>query len=184
LPASDAELVDRARRGDESAAREIVDRYARELYRVAFSMVGNAADADDVLQETFAGAFRGLGSFEGKSSLKTWLTAILLRQAARCHRSRGAHKTVTLDELSEPAKRVLAGRTSSPSSEDLDLRMDVMAVLGTLSPDHREIIVLREFEGLSYDEMAEALGIPRGTVESRLFRARRALAEQLGAYLP
>lgn len=184
MPASDADLVARARRGDEAAASEIVGRYAPALYGLAVSMVGNAADAEDVLQETFAGAFRGLGGFEGRASLKTWLTRILVRQAARCHRRRGSRKTVPLDELSEPAKAVLAGSRPSPSAGELDLRMDVAAVLDTLSPDHREVIVLRELQGLSYEEIAEALGVPRGTVESRLFRARRHLAERLRDYLP
>jgi len=181
---TDATLVERALRGDEAAAHEIVDRYARELYGLAFSMVGNAADAEDVLQETFAGAFRGLGSFEGRSSLKTWLTRILVRQAARCHRSRRAHPTAPLDELSEPAKAVLAGRAPSASAEDADLRMDVEAALDTLSPEHREVVVMRELQGMSYQEIAEALGVPQGTVESRLFRARRQLAERLHGYLP
>ena len=181
---TDPDLVERARRGEEAAAHEIVDRYARELFGLAFSMVGQAADAEDVLQETFAGAFRGLGSFEGRCSLKTWLTRILVRQAARCHRSRRTHRTLPLEELSEPAKAILAGRAPSPSANDLDLRMDLAAVLDTLSPDQREVIVLRELQGLSYQEIAEALDIPRGTVESRLFRARRQLAEQLRDYLP
>lgn len=180
----DATLVARALRGDEAAAHEIVDRYAPELYGLAFSMVGNAADAEDVLQETFAGAFRGLGSFEGRSSLKTWLTRILVRQAARCHRSRGAHRAVPLDSLSEPAKAVLAGRVASPSTEQTDLRMDVQAVLEGLSSEHRDVLVMRELQGMSYREMAEALGVPQGTVESRLFRARRQLAERLRDYLP
>ena len=183
MPATDTEIAGRALRGDEAAAQAIVDRHAGALYGLAVSMVGNAADAEDVVQETFAGAFRGLGSFERRASLKTWLTRILVRQAARCHRRRGSHRTVPLDELSEPARAVLAGGRPSPSSDDIGLRMDVAAVLDTLSADHREVIVLREQQGLSYEEIAEALGIPRGTVESRLFRARRQLAEGLRDYL-
>ena len=121
---------------------------------------------------------------EGRSTVKTWLTRILVRQAARCHRSRGAHRALPLEALSESSQAALAARAAGPSSSDLDIRMDVLGMLDTLSADHREVIVLREFQGLSYDEMAEVLGVPRGTVESRLFRARRQLAELLTDYLP
>jgi len=184
LHPTDQDLVERARRGDQTAAHEIVDRYATELYRLAVSMVGNAADAEDVLQETFAGAFRSLPSFEGRSSLKTWLTRILVRQAARCHRSRGARKALSLDELSEASRAALAGGKPNPSTDDLDIRMDVLSALDTLSPEHREVVVLRELQEMSYQEIADVLGLPQGTVESRLFRARRQLAERLQAYLP
>ena len=176
---TDLELVSRARAGDSSAFHALVDRHAAYLYGVAASMVGNAADAEDVVQETLLGAFRGLRSFEGRSSVKTWLTSILIRQTAMRHRSLGRRPAASLDTVAE----VESGQSAAPRTESTDTRLDLAAAIRTLSPEHREVIGLREFGGLSYEEIAEALGVPRGTVESRLFRARRELQERLREYL-
>jgi len=177
LCVTDLELVRRARQGDDACFHELVDRYAGLLFGLAFSLVGNASDAEDVLQETFLGALRGLGAFKGRCSVRTWLTRILLKQAARHHRSHRARQTVSLDDLSGLSAQ------AARSSGETDVRMDVLAALETLSEEHRQVIVLREFQGMSYQEMAEVLGIPGGTVESRLFRARQELKERLKGYL-
>ena len=182
LRATDVDLVRRARLGDEAASHELIDRYAWKLYALAFSLVGNAADAEDVLQETFSGAIQGLKSFQERSAVKTWLVRILVRQAARCLRSRTAHRTVSLDALSIASLAALSDGAGASETERIDIRMDVLAMLDALSADHREAIVLREFEGMSYQEIADVLHVPRGTVESRLFRARKALAERLEVY--
>jgi RNA polymerase sigma-70 factor (ECF subfamily) len=183
LRATDSELLRRAQHGDDQALHELVDRHAQSLFGLAFSLVGNAADAEDVVQETLLGAFRRLNAFEGRSSVKTWLTRILMRQAARHHRRRHVRRTVSIDRLSDPSADILAGRPAPAGAEQLNVRMDVMEALDTLSPLHREIIVLRELQGLSYAEMAEVLDVPPGTVESRLFRARRELRDRLKSYL-
>ena len=168
-------LVRRARDGDAAACHDMVDRYSDYLYRLAFSLVGNAADAEDVLQETFSGAFRSLRRFEARASLKTWLSQILVRQAARCHRSRARHKMAALDAEPEPGQ--------APHDSASDTRMDMLAALDALSTEHREVIVLREFQGMTYEEIADVLEAPRGTVESRLFRAREQLKARLKDYL-
>ena len=176
---SDAELVAGIRKGDGSAFRELVDKYGRYLFGLAASLVGNPADAEDVLQETYSGAFRGIRSFKGRSSIKTWLTQILVRQAAGHHRARARRKVIPMElELSTERRR----QAPSPA-RTADARMDVDAAIRSLSADHREVIVLRELKGLSYDEIAEVLSVPRGTVESRLFRARRELKTLLKEYL-
>ena len=184
LHPTDLELVRGARQGDDAAFHELVDRHAGGLFALAFSLVGNAADAEDVVQETLLGALRGLRGFKGRSSVKTWLIRILVKQAARHHRSRSRRGTVWLDDLSEASASVLSKQQAAPSTRELDIRMDVLATLETLSRKHRQVIVLRELQGMSYQEMAVVLGIPRGTVESRLFRARRELKERLKGYLP
>jgi RNA polymerase sigma-70 factor (ECF subfamily) len=176
---TDAALLARARGGDDAAFHALVNRHAPGLYAVAVSLVGSAVDAEDLLQETFAGAFRGLSRFGGRSSVKTWLTAILLRRAAM-HRRRAGRKDARLVPLSAAAGTA-TGRPSATGT--VDARLDVMDAIRSLRPEHREAIVLRELQGFSYDEMAEVLGVPRGTVESRLFRARRALRERLADYL-
>ena len=179
---TDAELLRLVRRGDDAAFGELLDRHAGRLFALAKSMLGNAADAEDVVQETFTGAVRGMGGFRGEASVKTWLTRILVRRVARLRRSQRVRKTVCIDENIDGAGRLPPG--AATATVRADLRMDVGAVLAELSAEHRDVIVLREMQSMSYEEMARALGVPRGTVESRLFRARRRLRELLKDYLP
>ena len=179
---TDAELVRRARRGSDEAFGRLVDRHGRRLLGLAASLLGNVADAEDVVQETLAGALRGLGGFRGAASVKTWLTRILMNQVARHRRRQRIRQTVPLDperDAGEGGRRGPAGATSRA-----DIRMDVAAGLAGLAPEHRDVIVLREMQQMSYDEMAAALRVPRGTVESRLFRARQKLKDLLKDYLP
>jgi RNA polymerase sigma-70 factor (ECF subfamily) len=171
------DLLRRAGAGDERACEEIMERYGPGLYRMAVSLVGSEADADDVLQETFAAAVGGAARFAGRSSVRTWLSRILVRQAARCHRGRGRRGWLFLGGREDER----AGRQTGEAG---DVRMDVRAALEALSGEHREVVVLRELEGMSYEEIAVVLGVPVGTVESRLFRARRELKKHLADYLP
>jgi RNA polymerase sigma-70 factor (ECF subfamily) len=151
----------------------LLDRHSDRLFRLAYSLVGNSADAHDVVQETWAGAYRGLGGFEGRASVATWLTRILVLQAAKWRRD---HK-----RRFEPLGS--GGVSREGGAAEVERRMDVRAALEQLTAEHREVLVLREYEQMSYEEMAEALGVPRGTVESRLHRARAELKEKLKAYL-
>jgi RNA polymerase sigma-70 factor (ECF subfamily) len=169
---ADAGLVRRLKSGDEAAFHELVDRFGQQLFRVAYSMVGNAADGEDVVQETFSAAFAGIGKFRGEASLKTWLMQILVRQCARLKRGRGRKWTIGIEKAEQEAALDSAGAAES--------RMDVVAMLQTLSEEHREVIVLRELQSMTYEEMAETLKIPRGTVESRLYRARTELKQKFG----
>ena len=180
LRESDESLLARACAGEGAAFHELADRHAERLFRLAFRLVGEVQAAEDVVQNTLLGAFRGMRAFEGRSTVKTWLSSILSRQAARYHRSRARRTAISLEEGG-------AGRDDAAgalASEDADRRMDVHEALRQLSPEHREIVVLREFEGMSYAEMAAALGVPQGTVESRLHRARQDLKTMLRGYLP
>jgi RNA polymerase sigma-70 factor (ECF subfamily) len=174
LCASDFELLRRARRGETTAFHELVERHAANLYRLACALTGDSAEAEDVMQETFLGAFQRMGTFRGRSSVKTWLVSILNRQAARHHRRRMRHPALPFEEpFEQPAAEHAA-----------DTRMDVAEALGRLSPEHRQVLVLREVQGMTYAEIAEVLAVPLGTVESRLFRARQELRAQLADYLP
>ncbi len=176
---SDAELLSRAVRGGEQAFRELVDRYGDELYRLAFVMLGQAADAEDVLQETFLGAYQGMKRFEGRSSVRTWLTRILVNQVAMRRRDRKRHKA-----LAGERDEALATQGRPDTTGEASWRMDLLEALDRLSREHQEVIVMREVQGLSYEEMAEVLEVPRGTVESRLHRARKALGDELVDYKP
>jgi len=162
--------------------QDAVDRYAGDLYRLARSLVRTAEDAEDLVQETYLAAYAQLGRFEGRSTLKTWLIGILTRKAARHHRYYSIRKTLSFGFLGESDQEEFDRKTASNPGQDLRARMDIGKMLDTLNRKHREIFVLREVAGLSYQEIGEALGIPVGTVESRLFRARQELREKLEDY--
>lgn len=179
---NDSELVAAAVRGDASAFHELVDRYTPHLFRVASMLSRNAADAEDIVQETFAGAFAGLARFDGRSSLKTWLSRICSRQAARVwHKSRGSRRSTSLEETAELGISD-SGLSVGSTTAVVDQKIDVAAVLQTLSAEHREVLTLREMQGLSYAEIAEELNVPQGTVESRIHRARAEVRRRLEGY--
>ena len=171
---SDEQLVASALQGEQSAFEAIMRRHNRLLFRAARGVVSDDAEAQDVVQETWAAAFRGLQAFRRQASVKTWLTQILVRQAAWHYRK--ANRAHLLRQASEPV-RVL------PAQQRAEMRLDLGEAILALGPEHREVIVLRELQGLSYEEIASTLGVPRGTVESRLFRARRQLQDLLKDYL-
>ena len=171
-PDDDPLLLRRAAGGDGKAFHLLVDRHADRLYRLAVSLVGNRTDAEDVLQEAFAGAYRSAGSFREASSVKTWLSRILATQAAKWWRDRKGERPEPLHDS--------AGRSGDESA--VTAKLDLHAALDQLSPEHRQVLVLRELDGMGYEQMAEALGVPRGTVESRLHRARAELKRRLTAY--
>jgi RNA polymerase sigma-70 factor (ECF subfamily) len=170
---TDVLLLRQAAGGDGKAFHQLVDRHADRLFRLAVSLVGHAADAEDVLQETFAGAFKGLSGFEQRASVKTWLTRILILQAARLRRDR--KRRIEKSEEANPATAGESGLTGT--------KIDVHAAMAKLSAEHREVLLLREFEQMTYEEIAIVLDVPRGTVESRLHRARAEMKELLKAYL-
>jgi RNA polymerase sigma-70 factor (ECF subfamily) len=174
LEADDVRLLRKSAHGDMAAFHQLIGRHSDRLYRLAYSLVGNAADAEDVLQEASIGAFRGLGKFEERSSVKTWLTRILIVQAAKWRRDKKRSVATALDERNE--------KTVAGGSSGVDARIDLNAAMQKLTPEHREILVLREFEQLAYEEIAAILGVPRGTVESRLHRARAELKDRLKVY--
>jgi RNA polymerase sigma-70 factor (ECF subfamily) len=164
---SDADLLKQIRGGSESAFRALVDRHGRYLYGIANSLTGNHADAEDVVQETLIAALNG--NFRGESSVRTWLVAILVKQAAMSRRKK------------RPQALVSDVQTQSAAASS-DAKMDLAAMLETLSPEHRQVIVLREMEKMSYSQIAEVLNVPQGTVESRLHRAREELRKRFAGY--
>ena len=181
---TELELIRRLKKGDPSAFHRLVDGYANRLYGLAHSLLGNAQDAEDVVQETLSGVFRSIGMFQERSSLWTWLAKILVRQVARSRRSLTAKSfRLRMDSPVEELDRstgLLPGVASVATRTDA--KIDVAAALDTLSPEYREIVVLREMQHMSYEEISQVLGMPLGTVESRLFRARGELRKLLAAW--
>lgn len=170
----DGELLHRGAAGDVDAQHALIDRHGKYLFGVAHALVGHSQDAEDLVQETFMGAFRT--RFRGEASLRTWLVKILMRRAGMLRRSRKRESsTISLDAQHSP-------EPVSETSTGSDARMDLTRMLEALSAEHRQVILLREIQGLSYEQMAEALGLPRGTVESRLHRAREELRKRFKGY--
>jgi RNA polymerase sigma-70 factor (ECF subfamily) len=173
---SDVELLRQVGHGAQDAFRELVNRHSRYLYGIASSLTANSADAEDVVQETFVAVINS--KFRGESAVRTWLVQILIRRAAMLRRSK-RRATASLTPGSADDATAMAARGSGGS----DARLDLAVMLEALSLEHRQVIVLRELEGMSYEEMATALDVPRGTVESRLHRARNELRERFKGYL-
>jgi len=172
-------LIQSALAGESSAFETLVCRYQDRLYTAMISIVGNADEAEDVVQESFIQAYLKLDTFQQNSRFFTWLYRIAFNYAlARRRRNRGH---LSLEESrentgAEPAFQGDTPDTRMSRNEDIQL---VHKALALLSEDHRSILVLREMEDLAYEEIADALNISIGTVRSRLNRARAALKTQL-----
>ena len=174
------ELVRAAAGGDEAAFGELVRMYENKAYHLALRMCPNAEDACDIAQEAFLAAWRGLPSFRGEAGFSTWLYR-LVSNAAIDHLRRTKHQrgNVSLDdeELNLDAPDPAPG--PQESAEGADLRRVVQDGLKQLGDDHRTVLVMREVQELSYEEIAHTLQIDMGTVKSRLARARNALRKIL-----
>jgi len=180
LEADDRELVRRSRAGDSRAFRELFDRYHRQLLAVAVGLTGNPDDAMDVVQETFIRAHKNLGSFQGESSFYTWLYRIAVNLGID-YRRRAARRAeiVQPEPIDENVKD--SDRTSGPESEleRHQLGARILRAIDELTPEHKAAIILREIEGLSYEDISQVMQCSKGTVMSRLHYARRKLQAKL-----
>jgi RNA polymerase sigma-70 factor (ECF subfamily) len=179
-PSGEEALLVRARAGDQAACRALVDRHEGAVAAVVHGMLGAGDDADDVGQETFIRFFRSLDRFRGDASVRTYLQriAINLSLNALKRRQRGFRRFLSIDDTPETVHPAVA--ESPDSVERRETRDAVHAALAQLSPLHRSVVVLRMIEGYSTRESAEVLGVPEGTVLSRLARAMTRLEELLG----
>ncbi|HET7230505.1 MAG TPA: sigma-70 family RNA polymerase sigma factor [Longimicrobium sp.] len=180
---ADHELVQLARDGDERAFRELVDRYEPAVAAVVVGMLGPGDDADDVGQETFIRFYRALGSFRGEASLKTYLRKIAMNLSLNAlkRRRRFAFRFLSRDRAGEPLPEPPVMMEGDPEQREAQAR--VRAAIDRLGPRHRPVVVLRMMDGCSTRETAEILGLPEGTVLSRLSRAMRQLEDELRPYV-
>ncbi|GMQ82106.1 MAG: hypothetical protein BMS9Abin05_1548 [Rhodothermia bacterium] len=180
--ASDAALVDGTLGGNERAFRYLVERYQAHIVRTVTGMLGQSSDVDDTVQEVFVRFHFALASFQGQSSIKTFLTRIAINRSLDVIRSRKRRFLVSWN--SEQTENV---ESELPSPETLAIRTDEMVrlrkAINTLSPRHKAVVVLRLIDGLSTTETADVLQIPYGTVLSRLKRALDRLRETVGESL-
>jgi RNA polymerase sigma-70 factor (ECF subfamily) len=178
------ELVGRAREGDAAAFGALVRLYQDRVYNVAFRLVGNADDAADVAQEAFLAAYEGLSRFRAESALYTWLYRIVVNKALNQRRSKAARPEFSGGDDPSPLETAAAfSPTPDQEAEDKERAAMVQRAIRRLPRDLRTAVVLRDIEGLEYEQMAEVLEIPLGTVKSRLHRGRLELRETLRRYL-
>ena len=181
----DHDLVDAARRGDREAFRTLFERYHRRAYALAFGVVRHQDDAMDVVQDAFIKAHKYLDKFEGNSSFYTWLYRIVMNLSIDHIRKHRRVKPVELDEAKledggdDSLLPSILGGNPGRALQDKEIRGRIDAALGQLSENHRAVLVMRELEGLSYEEMAKAMDCSKGTIMSRLFHARRNMQKRL-----
>ena len=187
--ADDRKLVRAAQQGDDRAFRDLVLRYQRRVYQLALGMTKDPDEAMDISQETFVRVHKYLPSFKGDSSFFTWTYRIAMNLCLDQQRRRGRTERVDLDQGDEaeieaamdPPSAALAGPQRAALNAELKGKID--EALAGLSENHRAILLLREVEGLSYEELAKVLDIRKGTVMSRLFHARLKMQNKLREYL-
>jgi RNA polymerase sigma-70 factor, ECF subfamily len=186
------QLVQRSQRGDTAAFDQLVNLYQDRIYNYVARMVRDPVEAEDIAQEAFVKAYRNLPSFRGASTFQTWLYRIagnLTIDAVRRRRRR--ENTFSLDAPVDTEEGAMTRELEDvslpgPSGrvESSETRRQVHQAIQQLSPKLRSVVVLYELQGLSYEEIADILGCPLGTIKSRLFNARMELKDKLGAVLP
>lgn len=187
-PVDDRELVESARKGDRDAFRVLFERYHRRAYALAFGVLRHQDDALDVVQDAFIKAHKYLDKFEGNSSFYTWLYRIVMNLAIDHMRKHRRVKPVELDEqhldgtlggAEDSLLPKILGGNPGRALLDKEIRARIDQALSELSENHRSVLVMRELEGMSYEEMAQAMNCSKGTIMSRLFHARKNMQKRL-----
>ena len=188
---TEQELVRAAAGGYTEAFERLVETYENKIYTLALRMSGSPDDAGDIAQEAFLAAWRGLPAFRGEAGFATWLYRLASNAAIDyLRRQRKQRGELSLDDEELGLDAVDAGPGPQDAAEGEEVRSAVAAGLGALSEGHRQVLVLRELQGLSYEEIAAVLAVDLGTVKSRISRARSALRKillengNLSGYLP
>jgi RNA polymerase sigma-70 factor (ECF subfamily) len=184
---ADEVLVERLRSGDSAAYDQLYAEYHRLVFNLAFRFFGEREEASDVSQEVYMSIFRHVARFSGASTLKTWIYRITLNTCLNRNRwwnRRMKKMTVPLKEVSGEEKHLISELRDTRSSPEesafrSELGIQIQKVLNQLPKDQRAAVILRDLEGLSYDEIAEALGVSLGTVKSRIARGREQMRLEL-----
>lgn len=178
MEATDDEVVERVRGGDEEAFRLLVERHSRSLYRAAWRITGNSADADDVVQETFLRAYRALGRFDARASFTTWIHRIAINCSLDLidARKRRDGQLREGDDLS-----ALPSHAAGPERvvHSIEMQRAVAVAMDRLSGNERTAFVLRHFEGMPLEEIGTVLGTQLNATKNTVFRAVKKLREQL-----
>lgn len=192
--AAEAQLVAALQRDDPTAFAQLVRQHQNQVYGLCLRMLGSAAEAEDLAQDVFLTVFKAIGTFRAESRLSTWIYRItrnhclnrikFLRRRAH-ERRQSLDDTRHADLAGQQIHQPVAGQVERPDSlaEGRQLELLIQQQIGALSADHRELVVLRDLEHLSYEEIQEITGLAPGTIKSRLHRARLELARRLAPYL-
>ena len=186
----DEQLVLRAQNKDMVAYSELVRRYQRKIYGLAYNMTGNKEDAEDLVQECFLKAYSSLGSFRGNSSFYTWIYRIAVNRSINYVKKRNRRTGLSLDDMDEaverdPAYVELSSRESPFRDLTLtELQEKLNTALLKLSEKHRTVVVMHDIQGVPHEEIARIMGCSEGTVRSRLFYARQQLQVELKDFAP
>lgn len=178
----DKTLVSMVLKGRSSAFEDLLKKYHDRVYRLAFRLLGNTQDAEDVIQDVFTQVYLSLKSFKGNSSFYTWLFRITYNVSITHRRKRKNVISLQTGQGTDSAPEIALASDGSAPDLNLDREENkalVEKALGMLSIEHRACLIFKEVEGLSYEEIADSLAIPVGTVRSRLFRARLELRDIL-----
>lgn len=184
---SDEQMVERALSGDGEAFGEIVRRWERRIFALSFGMLGREEDARDATQETFLAAFRNLRGFRGEAKVSSWLHRIAVNQCiTRQRRAKVRSETALEDEAERDASVFALPIDVSPArtAEHQERSQAVRRAVCSLPPDLRQVVVMKEFEELTFQEIADALSVPLSTVKSRLYTALRQLQMRLQKFDP
>jgi RNA polymerase sigma-70 factor (ECF subfamily) len=185
---TDTQFIERLKKGDAAAFESLVAERSGEIYGLLYRLTENSEEARDLTQETFLRAFQSIGQFRGDADLRTWIYRIAINQARnrwRWWRRRRRDSTVSLDSTEEGGAMALTrlpadhGNTPEQNTLAHERERVLRAALQTLGRAYKETLILRDIEGFSYEEVAEALGISIGTVKSRLARGRSELRRKL-----
>ena len=169
---SDEDLVEAFQSGDISAFDQLVSRWDRKIQGVAYRLVGNHEEARDVSQEAFLKAYRALGTFKKEARFSSWLYQIAVNATRDRLRRRRRHPDLSLEDIEERPETALrdVGPTAFELIESSDLSRAVAAAVAALPEEQREVVILKEYQGLTFPEIAEALDVPLSTVKTRLYR--------------
>ena len=184
---ADDVLVRRAQRGDMNAFEELVSRHRDKIYARAFSMMRNEDEAVDLSQEAWVKGWQRLKQFQGESSFLTWMTRIVINLCLDQLRKQKRHRSESIEQMDEETggvERQMPVVIVNPTEglERQELRQRIDRAMGQLSYEHRTVLILHEFEGLEYKEIAKRMACSIGTVMSRLFYARRRMANLMAGY--
>jgi len=183
----DREIVDRCVRGDRGAFDVLVEKYYKKIYNLAYRFVGDSEEANDLAQEVFTAAYQNLKKFRGDAKFSTWLFQIATNRGKnrfKYLKRRGyfANKGPTNgEEDRESLQRAIPDLSTNPETilAGKQIQKIVQDAINDLDADHKEIVILRDIEGFSYEEIARILNLPEGTTKSRLHRARMVVKEKL-----
>jgi RNA polymerase sigma-70 factor (ECF subfamily) len=179
---TDEQLVEDCLGGDVSAFDVLVDRWQRKIRGAAYRIVGSEEDAQDICQEAFLKAFRGLPSFKREARFSSWLYQIALNLSRDRLRRRKTRSWVSLDDAEEANPGRIAAALGGPADdwvESREIQRLVALAVAALPDEQREVVVLKEYQGLTFPEIAEIQGVPLSTVKTRLYRGLSVLRERL-----